>query len=91
VAIVSFKAKYLEALYVSGSHRRVPPDFKDKILYLLDHLNAAGNKQDLQIAGFHELKGNRKGTYAWKVSGNWRLTFRFEDGEASDIDLEDYH
>lgn len=41
--------------------------------------------------GFHELKGNRKGTYAVSVSGNLRLTFRFDGSHAVDVDLEDYH
>ena len=40
---------------------------------------------------FHQLKGRRKGTYAVSVSGNWRLTFRFDGEHAVDVDLEDYH
>jgi proteic killer suppression protein len=40
---------------------------------------------------FHDLKGDRKGAYAVWVSGNWRITFRFQDGDAFDVDLEDYH
>ncbi len=41
--------------------------------------------------GFHELKGRRKGEYAVSVSGNWRITFRFEGVDAFDFNLEDYH
>jgi len=40
---------------------------------------------------FHELKGERRGTYSVTVSGNWRLTFTFADADAFDVDLEDYH
>ncbi len=40
---------------------------------------------------FHGLKGDRKGTYAVSVSGNWRITFRFAEGDAVDVNLEDYH
>ena len=40
---------------------------------------------------FHPLKGDRKGHHAVSVSGNWRLTFRFEDEDAFDVNLEDYH
>ena len=40
---------------------------------------------------FHPLKGDRKGTYAVTVQANWRITFKFENGEAFDVDLEDYH
>lgn len=39
----------------------------------------------------HQLKGLRKGTWVVSVSGNWRITFRFEGGDAYDVDLEDYH
>jgi toxin HigB-1 len=41
--------------------------------------------------GFHPLKGDRKGTYAVSVSGDWRMTFRFEGEHAVEVDLEDYH
>ena len=59
----------------------------------LDALNGAESVQDLNLPGYHlhELKGNRKGTWAITVRGNWRITFRFEDGDAWDIDFEDYH
>jgi len=40
---------------------------------------------------FHGLRGERKGTYTVSVSGNWRITFRFEDRDAVDVNLEDYH
>jgi proteic killer suppression protein len=39
----------------------------------------------------HQLSGNRRGTWSVRVSGNWRITFRFHSEEAVDIDLEDYH
>jgi toxin HigB-1 len=40
---------------------------------------------------WHELKGDRQGTWSVTVNGNWRLTFTFKDGDAYDVDLEDYH
>ncbi|MGQ0663715.1 MAG: type II toxin-antitoxin system RelE/ParE family toxin [Pseudomonadota bacterium] len=43
------------------------------------------------MRGFHERKGDRRGTYAMKVTGNWRITFRWQDGAAVLVDLEDYH
>jgi proteic killer suppression protein len=39
----------------------------------------------------HELKGDRQGTWSISLTGNWRITFRFEDEDAIDVDLEDYH
>jgi proteic killer suppression protein len=49
--------------------------------------------EDMDLPGLylHELKGNRKGTFALKVSGNWRVTFRLENGDAFDVNYEDYH
>jgi proteic killer suppression protein len=91
MANLTFKSKPLRQLFADGKVRRISPQLTKKLLGLLDHLDAAATKSDLAIAGFHELKGSRKGTYAWTVTGNWRLTFRFEDGNAFDIDLEDYH
>jgi len=46
---------------------------------------------DLPGYEFHELKGERKGTYAVSISGNWRLTFCFGGEDAVDVNLEDYH
>lgn len=49
--------------------------------------------EDIRLPGYdlHELKGDRQGTWSIKVSGNWRITFSFEDGEVYDVNLEDYH
>ena len=64
-----------------------------RIRRLLDRLDVVPVAEDMNITGwdFHELKGKRKGVYAVKVSGNWRITFRFEAGDAWDVNLEDYH
>lgn len=89
--IVSFRNKNLEKFFIDGEGRKIPADLREKILDLLDHLDAATTEKDLEIAKHHELKGDRKGTHAWTVTGNYRLTFRFQNGEASDVDFEDYH
>jgi proteic killer suppression protein len=56
-------------------------------------IDAATTIDDIRIPGYdlHQLKGDRQGTWSIKLSGNWRVTFRFEDGNAQDIDIEDYH
>ena len=53
----------------------------------------AGDVQDMNQSTFrlHPLQGNRKGVWAVTVRANWRVTFRFEEGDAYDVDLEDYH
>jgi len=56
-------------------------------------LPASAEATDMNLPGFrfHELTGNRKGSYSVKVSGNWRITFIFRRGNAYDVNLEDYH
>jgi proteic killer suppression protein len=64
-----------------------------KIQIRLNVLNRAKELKDLALPGlgFHPLKGDRKGEYAITVTGNYRMTFRFEKGDVLDLTLEDYH
>lgn len=89
----TFKHKGLERFFSKSDYRGIPAQFAARIERLLDRLDAATKPEDMDLPGyrFHPLKGDRKGTYAVSVSGNWRLTFRFAGEDASDIDLEDYH
>jgi toxin HigB-1 len=60
---------------------------------MLDRLDTVVRPEDMNIPGFkfHRLWGDRKGTYAVTVTGNWRITFGFHGKDAIDVDLEDYH
>jgi proteic killer suppression protein len=60
---------------------------------LLDRLDAATKAEDMLLPGFgfHGLTGFKPKRYAVSVSGNWRITFAFDDGDAEDVYLEDYH
>jgi len=64
-----------------------------RLRMILAALETAMKMDDMDIPGFdlHPLKGNRKGIWAVSVSGNWRVTFRFEDGNAHIVNYEDYH
>ena len=66
------------------------PVFLERMLDLLD---ACATPTDMAVPGFkfHELKGSRKGPFSISVTGNYRITFRFEGEDAVDVDLEDYH
>lgn len=83
----------LERFFSNGDYRGIPAQFAGRLERMLDRLDAAIKPDDMNLPGykFHPLKGTRKGTYAVSVSGNWRLTFRFDCEDALDIDLEDYH
>lgn len=91
--IQSFRHKGLERLFRESDHRGVDANLADKLLRRLDALDTARVVEDLDIAGWglHALKGDKAGRWSLKVSGNWRLTFRFDAGDASDVNLEDYH
>jgi proteic killer suppression protein len=91
--IRSFRHRGLEAFFSKDDSRRLPPDRIERIRRLLDRLDASKIPQDMNLPGFgfHPLKGSSKGRYSVSVSGNWRLTFRFDGEHAADVDLEDYH
>ena len=91
--IKGFRHKGLRLLFESGERRRLNPDLVDKIERVLARLDDADEVTDMALPGFrlHELKGQRAGTWAVTISGNWRMVFRFEDGHATDVDLIDYH
>ena len=91
--IRTFRHKGLKQLFETGRSRAVSADLHRRLLRQLDLLNRAAQVSDMNLPGYrlHELKGDRKGTWSVTVSGNWRLTFTFEEGDAFDVDLEDYH
>ena len=91
--VASFKHRGLQALYDGRTVRRVAPDHVRKLLDILAVLDRSRGPQDVDLPGFrlHALKGGLKGHCAVSVSGNWRVTFRFEDGEVVDVDYIDYH
>ncbi len=91
--IASFRHRGLKALYDGRTARRVAPAHVEKLRDILAALDLGSRPQDMNLPGFrlHELKGPLKGSWAVSVSGNWRVTFRFEDGAAVDVDYVDYH
>ena len=91
--IQSFRHKGLRSLFEQDDSRKLPADQIDRLRLILSALDQATDVQDMSQPTFrlHPLKGNRKGFWAVIVRANWRVTFRFEDGDAYDVDLEDYH
>ncbi|MDA8092432.1 MAG: type II toxin-antitoxin system RelE/ParE family toxin [Betaproteobacteria bacterium] len=91
--IKSFRHKGLDRFFSKSDRRGIDAKQADRIRRILDRLDAATKPEDMSIPGFgfHGLSGNRKGTYAISVSGNWRITFQFEAGDAIEVNLEDYH
>ena len=93
MAIKSFKHKALKKFFESGSKAGIQAAHVKKIELILDLLNTVIEVKDMNFPGsiFHPLKGELKGFYSVHVNGNWTIIFRFENGEAKDVDLIDYH
>ncbi|MBW2165781.1 MAG: type II toxin-antitoxin system RelE/ParE family toxin [Deltaproteobacteria bacterium] len=88
-----FRYKGLETFFYTGSKKGIRPEHDDRLERILDRLNAAGNIKDMNYPGsyLHQLSGDKKGQYAVKVSGNWRVFFEFIEGEAYVVDYNDYY
>ena len=91
--IRSFRHAGLKRLFEDGDGRRIRTDLVQKVENILSVLDAASRPQDLDLPGYrlHPLKGARKGYWAVTVRANWRIVFRFQDGDAHDVELIDYH
>ena len=91
--IKSFRHKGLRRFFETGSTAGIQTAHARKIRLELTALETASIIEDMAVPGFHlhPLKGNRKGQWSITVSGNWRITFEFRDGNAYLLDYEDYH
>jgi proteic killer suppression protein len=91
--IKSFRHKGLKKFYESGSTAGIQSTDKSRVRMILAALETSLGIEDMNIPGLklHVLKGKLKERFAVSVSGNWRITFEFRDGNAYILDYEDYH
>jgi toxin HigB-1 len=91
--IRSFKHKGLERYFRKGSTSGIQSAHEKKLRLILGRLHAAVDVKDMNLPGLylHQLKGKYKGRWSVRVSGNWRVTFRFDAPDATELDYEDYH
>ena len=95
--LLGFRHKGLERFFRTGSKAGIQAAHAARLRLILGRLAVAMHPRDMQLPGLdlHELRGDRKGTFAVSVSGNWRVTFRWSDTEGTigvtDVDYEDYH
>ena len=80
-------------MYERGDRRRIPPEYADKVERILARLDVAALPGDMDLPGYrlHPLRGEKAGLWSVRVSGNWRIVFRFEGSNVRDVDLVDYH
>lgn len=91
--IRSFRHKGLKRFYEDDDRRGVNGQHRDKLRDILARLEVAASEADMDFPGFrlHPMKGDLKGFFAVVVRANWRVIFRFADGDALDVDYLDYH
>lgn len=91
--IKSFEHKGLALFFTKNNGKLLDRQKIGRISRLLDRLDASACVDDMGLPGYglHPLKGSRKQYWSVRVSGNWRMTFRFEGNNAYEVDLEDYH
>ena len=91
--IKSFRHRGLQRLYERGDSSRINPTLVDKVETALGLLDVAETPAAVNLPGYrlHPLRGDLRGFWSIRVSGNWRLIFRFDDRDVCDVDLVDYH
>ena len=91
--ILKFRHRGLKRLYETGDRRRISRDGAARVGGILTLLDVARDLGDMAVPGYrpHPLKGDRKEFWRIDVTGDWRITFRFERGDGCDVNFEDYH
>jgi len=91
--IASFKHRGLRRFFEDDDRSKLPPEMVERIRSILSLIEAASRIEDMEQPSLrlHPLKGDLKGLWAVTVRANWRIVFRFADGEANDVDFVDYH
>ncbi len=93
MAIKGFRHKGLELFFATGTKSGIQAQHAARLRLILGLLNVSTSTRDMNLPGLdlHELHGPRKGTWAVKVSGNWRVTFTCLGKDMDLVDYEDYH
>lgn len=91
--IKTIRHRGLKRLYERADGSRIDPRLLDRVKRVLTLLQGAIAPEDMNLPGLvlHPLTGDLRGFWSVRVSGNWRVIFRFENGHAWDVDLVDYH
>ncbi len=92
--IKSFADKHTLELFRKGKSKRLQPDIIKRAIRRLEYIHHSTCIDDLRIPPsnrLHNLRGKRKGQYAISINDQWRICFRFVNGEAYDVEITDYH
>lgn len=92
--IKTFADRHTHELYITGKSKRLPADILKRALRRMEYIDHATCVDDLRVPPsnrLHVLRGNREGQYSISINEQWRICFRFVDGDAYDVEITDYH
>jgi proteic killer suppression protein len=92
--IKTFSDRRTKELYETGKARRFPTDVGKRAARKLEYVDLAAKLEDLRTPPgnrLHALEGDRKGQYSISINDQWRICFRFQNGDAYDVEVCDYH
>ena len=92
--IKTFADKQTQLLYTTGNSKRLPADLRARAVRRLEYIDLATTIDDLKVPPsnrLHLLKGDRLGQHAIAINDQWRICFRWQDGDAFDVEITDYH
>jgi proteic killer suppression protein len=92
--IRTFADDETQSIWIGKRSRKLPPDIQGTARRKLRQINRARKPHDLRVPRgnrLEELKGDRKGTYSIRINDQWRICFRWIEGDAADVRIEDYH
>ena len=92
--IKTFADKETKQLFITGKSKRLSSDLVKRAIRRLEYIHYATNLNDLRVPPsnrLHALKGNRKGQHSISINEQWRICFRFIEGDAYDVEVTDYH
>jgi proteic killer suppression protein len=92
--IKTFADKETQALFIAGKSKRLPPDLLRRAIRRLEYIHYATSLNDLRVPPsnrLHALIAERKGQHSISINEQWRVCFRFIDGDAYDVEITDYH
>ena len=92
--IKSFADKETQQLFIKGKSRHLPPNLIRRAVRRLEYIHWATSLNDLRVPPsnrMHTLKGDREGQHSISINDQWRICFRFIDGDAYDVEITDYH
>lgn len=92
--IKTFADRQTQELYITGKSKQLPSDVLRRAIRRLEYIDLAASLDDLRVPPsnrLHDLKGDRKGQYSISINKQWRICFRFLDGDAYDVEITDYH